>query len=79
MRWYVEIEPAIQMAFLDTAGVPHEQGKIAESAEAPYSSAEVVAKAAEAIVAHYGDDGKHYLPTIATYNAAAWPGIGGLL
>ena len=71
---YVELEPAIQMAFLDTAGVPHEQGKIAETAEPPYADAAAVARAAKAVREHYGDDGRHYLTTIATYNLASWPG-----
>ena len=72
---YVELEPAIQMAFLDTVGVPHEQGKISETVEPPFADAAAVARAAKAVRDHYGDDGRHYLTTIATYNLASWPGL----
>ena len=72
---YVDLEPAIQIAFLEATGVAHENGVIAESAELPYANAERVASAAAAVMAQYGDDGKHYLRVLVRYNLAAWPGL----
>ena len=72
---YVEVEPAIQTAFLDAAGVPHEAGVIAESAEPPFADAAAVARAAALVRERHGEEGMQYLRTIARYNGAAWPGI----
>ena len=76
---YVEFEPAIQITFLDAAGVKHEGGTLAEDLPAPYADAEAVARAAAAVVAAHGDDGRHYLATIARYNGDAWPGLDAVL
>jgi len=76
---YVEFEPAIQAAFLDAAGVKHDNGQIPEASEPPFATAELVAKAAAGVVAQFGDDGRHYLATIAKYNGAAWPGLDDVL
>ncbi|MBI3791006.1 MAG: hypothetical protein HY275_09015 [Gemmatimonadetes bacterium] len=72
---YLEVEPQLQAFFLDAAGVKHEGGTIPEDLAMPYASAERVATAAAALREKYGDDGLHYLRTIARYNGAAWPGI----
>lgn len=72
---YVDLEPSIQITFLDAAGVTHENGVIAEGVEAPYASADAVAKAAAAVTAAHGDDGQHYLKVLVKYNLAAWPGL----
>ena len=72
---YVEFEPAIQVTFLDVAGVPHEGGKLADDLPAPYAAADAVARAAQAVCDQHGDDGRHYLATIARYNREAWPGL----
>ncbi|CAA9343412.1 MAG: hypothetical protein AVDCRST_MAG40-2509 [uncultured Gemmatimonadaceae bacterium] len=72
---YVELEPAIQASFLDAAGVPHENGRIADDAEPPYADADAVRRAAAAAEAQHGDDGRRYLRTLARYNREAWPGI----
>ena len=72
---YVDVEPAIQETFLKVAGVKAEGASIDESLEPPFASAEAVQKAADAILAQFGDDAKHYLRTIAHYNGAAWPGV----
>ncbi len=72
---YVEFEPAIQTAFLDAAGVKHENGQIPESLEPPFATSDAVARAAAALNAKFGEDGRHYLVTIAKYNAAGWPGL----
>ena len=76
---YVELEPAIQVTFLDVAGVPHEAGKIADDLQPPYCDAAAVARAAAAVRAQHGDDGLHYLTTIARYNLESWPGLDTLL
>jgi hypothetical protein len=76
---YVEVEPGIQVSFLDAAGVAHENGVIADSVKPPYASEAAVAKAAAALRAEFGDQGEHYLRTIARYNGAAWPGLDALL
>ena len=72
---YVELEPACQVDFLEAAGVPHENGVIAEDAEPPLADAAAVARAAEQIAERHGERGRHYLLTIATYNPEAWPGL----
>lgn len=76
---YLEVQPEIQASFLDAAGVAHAAGVIAESAEPPYASEAAVATGAAAVRAQHGDDGLHYLRTIARYNGAAWPGIDALV
>ena len=72
---YVEVQPEIQAAFLDAAGVRHESGRIPDELDPPYCDAEAVARGAAAVRERFGDDGEHYLRTIARYNGAAWPGI----
>jgi hypothetical protein len=72
---YVDLEPGIQITFLDAADVKHEGGKIDEALEPPYASAELVMRAANAVREQHGDDGLHYLRTIARYNLAGWPGL----
>ena len=72
---YVEFEPAIQVTFLDAAGVAHAGGTIEEKLEAPFADAAGVQRGVRAVLAAHGDDGRHYLRTIATYNLASWPGL----
>jgi hypothetical protein len=72
---YVEFEPQIQAAFLDAAGVKHQNGQMPEELEPPFAPAEAVAKGAAAAFAQFGEEGRHYLLTIAKYNGAGWPGI----
>lgn len=76
---YVDLEPAIQTTFLDAAGVQHENGKIAEELEPPYADADAVRRGAVAVRDAHGDDGMHYLRTIARYGQDAWPGIDDVL
>ena len=76
---YVELEPAIQITFLDTAGVRHENGKIADDVQVPYTDEASVRRAAAAVRERHGADGEHYLRTIARYNADGWPGIASVL
>ncbi|HET9066955.1 MAG TPA: hypothetical protein VFN22_14140 [Gemmatimonadales bacterium] len=72
---YVELQPEIQIAFCDAAGVAHENGSIPEALPMPLASAERVRAAADSLVSSFGERGRHYLVTIATYNAEAWPGL----
>jgi hypothetical protein len=72
---YVELEPAIQITFLDAAGVPHENGRMVEDLEIPYADEAAVARAASAVRAQHGEDGERYLRTLARYSPVAWPGI----
>lgn len=72
---YVEMDPSIQITFLNAAGVPHEQGKMADELAAPYADADSVRRAATAVREQHGDDGMRYLRTLARYNAEGWPGI----
>ena len=76
---YVEIEPAIQVTFLDAAGVRHANGVIEEELQPPFADAAGVARGVAAVRAAHGADGEHYLRTIATYNLASWPGLEGAL
>jgi hypothetical protein len=72
---YVDIEPSIQITFLNAAGVAHENGVLPEGLEPPYANAESVARGAEAVLAAHGDEGRHYLRTLVRYNLVAWPGL----
>jgi hypothetical protein len=72
---YVDLEPAIQITFLDAAGVRHEQGKIDDAQTPPYADAASVRRAAAAVRERHGEDGMHYLRTLARYNREAWPEI----
>jgi hypothetical protein len=76
---YVEFEPAIQVTFLDAAGVRHANGVIEEELQPPYCDEAGVRRGVEAVLAAHGDAGRHYLHTITTYNAASWPGIEGVM
>lgn len=73
---YVELEPEIQCAFCDAAGVAHENGEIPEELPLPLSSEELVGAAAQAVIDRFGERGRHYLTTISVYNPDAWPGLG---
>jgi hypothetical protein len=72
---YVELEPAIQITFLDAAGVPHENGQMSENLEIPYADEAAVARASAAVRAQHREDGERYLRTLARYSPSAWPGI----
>jgi hypothetical protein len=72
---YVELDPSIQITFLDAAGVPHENGVMPEDLEIPFADESAVARAAGAVREKHGDDGERYLRTLARYSPAAWPGI----
>lgn len=76
---YLELEPALQVEFLDRTAVSRDGAMIAEEVQPPFASAEKVREASLALVAAHGDAARHYLRTIATYNAEAWPGLGELL
>lgn len=72
---YIEVQPEVQIAFLDTAGVKRDGANIHESVEPPYCDAESVKRAAALVQEEFGDLGRHYLRTIAKYNNEGWPGI----
>ena len=72
---YVELEPSVQITFLDAAGVPHENGAMPEDLEIPYADESAVARAAAAVREQHGEDGERYLQTLARYSPTAWPGI----
>lgn len=76
---YVQLEPGIQITFLDAAGVAHEGGAMAEDLEVPYADADAVRRAATAVAQRHGEDGLRYLRTLARYSPAAWPGIEAVL
>lgn len=76
---YVELEPEIQMAFLDDLGVPHTNGSIPEDLEPPFAEAPRIRSAAEALIANHGDEARRYLRTIALYNDVAWPGLADMM
>ena len=72
---YVDLEPAVQITFLDAAGVPHENGRIPETLEPPYADADAVRRAAAAVREKHGAEGEHYLQTLTRYSREGWPGI----
>jgi hypothetical protein len=73
---YVQLEPAIQIDFLDTARVSHERGVMPEDLEPPFADEAAVKLAAAKVIEQHGEDGARYLHTLARYSAAGWPGIG---
>jgi hypothetical protein len=76
---YVELEPGIQVTFLDAAGVSHEAGKMPDDLPPPFADAEAVKRAVAVVRERHGADGEHYLLTVATYTADGWPGLSELL
>jgi hypothetical protein len=72
---YVQLEPAIQITFLDAAGVKHENGSMPEDIKSPFADAAAVERAATRVWQHHGDDGMRYLRTLARYARNDWPGI----
>jgi len=72
---YVELEPAIQVTFLDAAGVRHDNGTMPEDLSPPFADEAAVHRAVQAVVAQHGPAGDHYLLTLVTYARAGWPGI----
>ncbi len=72
---YVDLEPAIQITFLEAAGVAHEKGVIDEKLEPPYAASDAVTRAATLVHETHGADGVHYLRTLERYNLLAWPGL----
>jgi hypothetical protein len=72
---YVDLEPAIQTTFLDAAGVKHENGKMPDDLEPPYTDEEGVKKGVASVRGKHGEDGEHYLRTITRYSRDGWPGI----
>ncbi|MBI1810040.1 MAG: hypothetical protein HYR75_09105 [Gemmatimonadetes bacterium] len=76
---YVELEPAIQITFLDAAGVKHADGVIDESLEAPFCDEAATRRAVAAVRSAHGAACEHYLTTILTYGADSWPGLASAL
>jgi hypothetical protein len=72
---YVQLEPAIQISFLDTAGVAHENGVMPEDLQPPFADETRVRLASSKVLEQHGADGARYLHTLARYSAAGWPGI----
>jgi hypothetical protein len=76
---YVELEPAIQITFLDAAGVKHEGGAMGEDLTPPYADADAVRRGAIVVKEQHGEDGMRYLRTLARYSPDGWPGIDGVV
>ncbi|HEX2722056.1 MAG TPA: hypothetical protein VHM24_04005 [Gemmatimonadaceae bacterium] len=72
---YLEVDPSVQITFLDAAGVQHENGKMPDSLEPPYADAEGVKRGAAAVRERHGEEGDRYLRTIERYSQEGWPGI----
>lgn len=72
---YVDVDPSIQITFLDAAGVQHEAGRLPDDLAPPYTHADSVRRAAAAVREQHGEDGTRYLRTLARYNSEAWPEI----
>ena len=60
---FVTLEPAIQITFLDAAGVKHDRGNIDENLTSPYADAAAVARGVAKVHAEHGEDGMRYLRT----------------
>ena len=76
---YVTLEPAIQITFLATGGVNHQDGNIDEGLTSPYADAGAVSRAATKVREQHGEDGMRYLRTLARYAQNDWPGIDGIV
>ena len=76
---YVELEPAIQIAFLDLAGVARDGASIPDDLTPPFADAATVRRAAETLLQRHGGDARRYLRTILLYNSEAWPGLADLV
>jgi hypothetical protein len=72
---YVQLEPIIQIDFLNTAGVAHENGVMPEDLQPPFADEKAVRLAAAKVMEQHGEDGARYLHTLARYSTAGWPGI----
>jgi len=72
---FVELEPAVQITFLDAAGVPHENGVMSEHLTPPYADADAVRRAAVLAHEQHGEEGMRYLRTLARYGRDVWPGV----
>jgi len=72
---YVQLEPAIQITFLDAAGVKHVAGQMPEDLTSPYADHPSVERAATRVREQHGDDGMRYLRTLERYSRDDWPGI----
>ncbi|MCU0635635.1 MAG: hypothetical protein MUE41_12240 [Gemmatimonadaceae bacterium] len=72
---YVELDPSVQITFLEAAGVKHEKGVIDEALEPPYTDEAGVQRAVAAVRAAHGEAGEHYLSVLLYYNADVWPGL----
>ena len=62
---YVQLEPAIQVTFLNAAGVPHENGVMPEDLQPPFADAVAVSGAAARVMEQHGAEGARYLHTLA--------------
>ncbi|MEO5798326.1 MAG: hypothetical protein ABIZ70_07375 [Gemmatimonadales bacterium] len=76
---YVELEPGLQIAFLDLAGVRRDGANIPDDLKMPFADVATVRKAALTLLEQQGEDARHYLHTIALYNTDAWPGLTAVL
>ncbi len=72
---YVQLEPAIQITFLDEAGISHENGVMPDELEPPFTDADAVRRGAALVRERHGEEGERYLRTLARYATDAWPGI----
>jgi hypothetical protein len=72
---YVQLEPMIQIDFLDAAGVAHEKGVMPDDLQPPFADEAAVRLAAAKVLEQHGADGARYLHTLARYSATGWPGI----
>jgi hypothetical protein len=72
---YVEVDPSIQITFLDAAGVSHDNGVMPDDLESPYANMDGVKRGIDAVRAIHGEDGERYLRTLSRYSADGWPGI----
>ena len=72
---YVQLEPMIQIDFLDAAGVAHEKGVMPDDLQPPFADEAAVRLASAKVLEQHGTDGVRYLHTLARYSATGWPGI----
>jgi hypothetical protein len=72
---YVQLEPMIQIDFLDAAGIAHEKGVMPDDLQPPFADEAAVRLASAKVLEQHGADGARYLHTLAHYSATGWPGI----
>ncbi len=73
--YHLAVQRPMLVAFLDTLGVPHENGLISGELEAPPSAGAIEAATAAVVAAYPPGDVRLYLGTLAVQDPDTWGGL----